>query len=553
VAWVSERKDLLCGLFWMLSLLAYRRYARRPGRGRYALVALCFAAGLMAKPMAVTLPFALLLLDVWPLGRLRTGTDGGGESFSRLIVEKLPLLVLAAASGVITLLASAAGGAMHVAESTSFGLRLANAIVAYGAYLWTTVWPLGLACFYPHPAHTGGVQPLAVTGSALLLTAVTAVAVLSRRRRPWLAVGWLWFLGVLVPTLGLVQVGYQARADRYTYLPSIGLCVAAAWLLDEWVGGRRGRRAMAVGASVVLLVGWMVLTSGQLGHWQSTRALFEHALRVTDDNYVARYGMGIVHDEEGDLRRAEEELRSAVAIWPEFAAAHNRLGLVLQKAGRYEEARGRFERALELVPEFAEAHSNLGSLLERQGDLEGALDHLRTAVRLRPDFARAHNNLGIVYARRNDLIRARAHYERSVELMPDLVEAWSNLGNVFERRGRHREAVARYGTALGLDADHVPALAGLAWLLATSADPQVRDGTGALRRAERCADVTDGRDPGCLEALAAAHAELGQFERAVHWQTEALERTPEWRAAEPRLRLDRYRAGLPLRVPSSGP
>jgi tetratricopeptide (TPR) repeat protein len=579
VAWVAERKDLLAGLFWMLTLLAYGLWARRRGAVRYGLVLACFVLGLTAKPMLVTLPFVLLLLDVWPLRRTEA------ETVRALLVEKLPLFVLSAASVAITLVAQQRGGAMQVSEMWTLSQRLANALIAWVAYLWKTIWPAKLACFYPHPAAVGAGDPflLKALGAAFLLVIVTAHIVSARRRRPYLAVGWFWYLGTLIPVIGIVQVGGQAMADRYTYLPLIGIYIAVAWGLAEWVDRDARRRVVAVGAVAIAVVALAAVTWVQIGHWRNGQTLFEHALRVTRDNYVARNNLGSVFESRGELETAAGQFEEALRIRDDFAPAHNNLGLVLTKQGKPSRAIEHLLRAVRLDPGSAEAQANLGSALQQQGDLDRAAEHFERAVQLEPGHARAHNNIGIIFERRGDLDGAQARYEKALQIAPDFAEAHSNLGNVLlargdlvgararyesalqsrpdfagaqnnlgfvlARMGDHRRAAYHYRRALELRPDLVQAATGLAWLLATSDDAGVRDGEEALVRAGQCVETTLGRDPGCLEALAAAHAELGNFEQAVSEQTRAVSLLPPNRGADLRSRLRLYQSGRPYREP----
>jgi tetratricopeptide (TPR) repeat protein len=579
VAWVAERKDVLAGLFWMLTLLAYGLYARRPGAVRYGLVLACFALGLTAKPMLVTLPFVLLLLDVWPLRRMVVEAS----VVRRRVMEKLPLFALSAASVAITLVAQKGGGAMRASEIWPLGQRLANALIAYVAYLWKTIWPSGLACFYPHPAAVSAdgawIRWALVAG--LLLALATAVAVVAMRRRPHVAVGWFWYLGTLVPVIGIVQVGSQSMADRYTYLPLIGIYIVVAWGLSEWIEKRERFRAFVIPGVAIVLAAFATVTRLQTAHWVDSQALFEHALRVTRGNYVAHNNLGSLFESRGDLVRAEAEFERALHIRPGFPPSNNNLGLVLTKEEDLPRAIEHFARAVAGDPGYAEAHNNLGAALQRQGNIARAAAHFERAVSLDPDHAEAHNNLGVILERRRDLVRATEHYERALRIDPDFAEAHSNLGNVLLSRGDLAGAKARYESALGVRPDFAEAhnnlgfvlarqgdlrgavshyrraleirptlfhaATGLAWALATSVDASLRNGHEALAWAEHCAEATDYRDPTCLETLAAAHAELGDFEQAIRWQSQAVSLFPADHNAALRSRLRLYQSGAPYR------
>lgn len=335
VAWVAERKDVLSAFFWILAMGAYARYALRPSLGRYLLVALAMALGLMAKPMVVTLPFVLLLLDVWPLGRLRF-EPGWGRRLARLAVEKLPLLGLSAAASLVTLQYQTTS--LVDLEVVPWKLRLANAAVSYAAYLGKLLLPRNLAVFYPLPLE---IPAWKAAGAAALIAVLTALAVWRARKAPWLLVGWLWFLGTLVPVIGLVQVGRQAMADRYTYLPSIGLFLAACWGLAELAGDRAGRRAVLAAASVMAILALAAATRAQVRHWSDSVALFQHALEVTEDNYVAHIGLAKALATERDWAGAAEHYRAALALRPGLREV--RLGL--DEARRAAERRKRIRRS----------------------------------------------------------------------------------------------------------------------------------------------------------------------------------------------------------------
>jgi len=410
VAWVAERKDLLSGLFWMTTLWAYSAYVRRPDARRYALVLISFLLGLMSKPILVTLPFVLLLLDVWPLQR---------RDRPRLL-EKLPLFALAAASGVVTVIAQRAGGSVSSVESVPFAMRLANAVASYGTYLWKTLLPLELAYFYPHPAGATTVPPsfwIVTTGSAALLALVTYLAYRGRAR-PFLVVGWLWFLGTLVPVIGLFQVGAQALADRYTYLPLIGVYIGAVWGLAELTDRQPGLTPIVkIGAPVVLVV-LSLLSWHQVSTWKDSRTLFEHAIEVTPNNHVAHTHLGTLLNVAGDLAGAETQYREALRIEPDYADAHSALGIVFGKRGNLVQAARHFEQAVAAAPQHADAHYNLGLVLRSRGDLGGAETRFREAIRLRPGFARAWFGLGQILENRGDRPGAVESYRRAVAINP---------------------------------------------------------------------------------------------------------------------------------------
>jgi Flp pilus assembly protein TadD len=418
VAWVSERKDVLSGAFFFLTLHAWLAYTRRPGAGRYLAVAALFVLGLLAKPMLVTLPLVLLLLDAWPLGRLAPGGDGRGGAgrAARLIVEKLPLIGIAAASSVLTWLAQSAGGATASPEVVPLGGRVANALVSYVLYLFRTVWPSGLAAFYPHPVLAGdGIPAWEIAGAVVLLVALTALAVRERSRRPYLLFGWLWFLGTLVPVIGLVQVGEQGLADRYTYLPLVGLSVAVAWGAAELLGRFR-RPALAWGAAVIPLVALAGVARAQAATWRDSVALHGRALEVTERNWVAWNGLGDALADAGRPQEAIGAYREALRIRPRLATALNGLGAAYGQLGAHAEAIAPLEQALRIRPEYADAWYNLGTAHGSLGRHARAAECFRAALRIRPDDARAWQNLGVASLLSGDLDGAR----ESLEALRDL-------------------------------------------------------------------------------------------------------------------------------------
>lgn len=378
VGWVAERKDLLSALFGLLALWAYAGYVRRPGSGRFGLVFGCMALGLTAKPMLVTLPAVLLLLDVWPLGRLPA-------QWRRVAWEKLALLALSLMSAGITLAVQSAGGAVKPLEDIPMAARLGNAVVAYAVYLRKAVWPVDLAPFYPHPEVQMPVAP--VVGAAALLVGLTVLAVGSARRRPYLLVGWLWYLGTLVPVIGLVQVGWQSLADRYTYLPLIGIYLAVVWGLADLAKAWRVPGWLPAGAGVVVLGLCVWLTRAQTAVWHDSATLWRHALAVTRDNYVAHNHLGLPQLDAMRLDEAEANFRAAVRLRPDYAEAHNNLAATLMGTNQLDEAERHLRTALELYPRMAVARSNLGLVLQRQGRLDEAIVSLRQAVKLEPGNA----------------------------------------------------------------------------------------------------------------------------------------------------------------------
>ena len=488
VAWIAERKDLLCALFFFLAVGAYVRYARRPGAARYLAVALFMALSLLAKPMSVTLPFVLLLLDVWPLGRLSlpgsAGDDGATDprnpGVRRILAEKAPLLLLAAGSSAMTFLAQRGGGAVRSLEALSVPDRVANALASYAGYLGKAAWPVSLSVFYPHPG--GSLSAWAVAGSALLLAAVTAATAAQARKRPYLAVGWLWFLGTLVPVIGLIQVGAQGMADRYTYLPLVGIFVMVTWGGSELAGRLRlpWPAAAAVAAVVLSLLG--LQTWRQAGYWRSSDALFTRALEVTEGNFVACQHLGAVRLREGRTDEALSLLGESVRLEPVNYQSRNLLGMALARANREDEALQQFQWAATMYPSDPQAYFETAVILARRGRTGDAIGLLRTSLALDPDsaavrmklgnllmgegkareasvqFAEAARldpgspvvryNLGVALEGLGDPQGAADQYREAIRLRPEYGSAHNNLGVILFREGRRDEAIAHLREAL---------------------------------------------------------------------------------------------------------
>jgi tetratricopeptide (TPR) repeat protein len=385
VAWIAERKDVLSGFFWILTMWAYAWYAAAPSPVRYAAVAAAFVAGLLSKPMVVTLPFVLLLLDVWPLRRVVSG------GWRPLILEKVPLVVLSLASSIVTFVVQREAGAVRALEVLPLDRRIAAAVVGYAEYVFKTVWPVDLAVLYPHPAMVPVWQVVAA-GSGLTL--ITAAAVWYRRQRPYIAVGWFWFLGTLVPVIGLVQVGTQRIADRYLYLPSIGLFIVAVWGTAALATRLRvPRRALATAALSVIAT-FSVLAHRQVEHWENSVGLWEHTLRVTDNNSRAHAHLGHALSAEARHDEAIAQFQRALALRPDYPEALNYLGAALARRGEAEAAVPMFRRALELAPALPHARANLATALAQSGQIEEAIVEYREAVRVTPNDLQARVNLG---------------------------------------------------------------------------------------------------------------------------------------------------------------
>ncbi len=568
VAWVAERKDVMSGLLFMLTLWLYARYAERPASwGRYLLVVASFALGLTAKPMLVTLPFVLLLLDYWPLGRLGPPREDSQEGAAtpprekgdrhhlceapsgpfrqmvpvtffppkivqghlvRLVVEKIPLFVLAAASCVVTLAANR--NTMKPLEQPAILCRVAHAAVAYVAYLGKMIYPAGLAIPYPLPK---GPPPVWETVAAVaLLLAISTAVFAARRQCPYLLFGWLWYLGTLVPVIGLVQVGCEGMADRFTYLTQIGLYVAVAWgavhVAGCWPSCRRPLAAVAVLVVVVLMgCAWQ-----QTHYWRDSETLWKHTLECVPRNPIAHYNLGLACADCGQVDEAIKHYQKALDFNSGYVEAHNNLGNVLAGLGQIDKAIAQYRTALEINPDYANAHYNLGLALAGRGHIDEAIEHYRRAVEINPDYLEAHNNLGSVLAARGQVDEAIEHYRKALKIRPDAI-SHNNLGSALAGCGQVDEAIAQYREALKIKPDYAEAHYNLGNALA---------GCGHLDEAivhYRKALELRPDDPIAQNNLASALVGRGQVDEAITHYREALKLKPDYLEAH-------YNLGLAL-------
>jgi protein O-mannosyl-transferase len=445
VAWVAERKDVLSTMFGLLALLAYTAYARKPAAGRYLAVFALFAASLLSKPMLVTLPLLLLLIDWWPLGR---------RGVRRLVLEKIPLLVLVALSAAATIWAQRQGGAVVAVEQLPLGLRLANAAVSYVRYLAKTVWPVNLAVFYPFPLH--GIAAWKVVASVAAVAMVTAGVILLRKRSPWLVVGWCWYVAALLPVIGIVQVGMQAMADRYMYIPMIGLLIAIAW---ECAGMK-----WAPAAAIAALLVCAVLSWRQAQVWRNGLTLFAHAVEVTRDNFVAHDNLGVELDRNGEFDKALEQYRETLRIKPgdrhgeqNYAQATFAKAERLYTEGKSAEALPLFREGLHYRPRNATARLYMGLILTGQNQLAAAISEFQQAIRIDPTQAKAYSGLGVALARAGQPLAALQAFTDCIRHGGASVEAYYDLGLVQAALGRNQEALASFDAALQLQPDFRPA------------------------------------------------------------------------------------------------
>jgi tetratricopeptide (TPR) repeat protein len=448
VAWVAERKDVLCGFFFLLALIAYTRYAKAPSPGRYLWVMAALVLALLSKPMATTLPLLLLIADRWPLQR--------AEPWRRLVREKIPMFAISAAAAAATLWAQLVGGAVAGFQGLPAGLRIENALVSYAAYLGKTIWPVNLAVFYPFPMH--GIPLWRIAAASTLLLAISCLAWRTRRDHPWIAAGWVWFVVMLLPVIGLVQAGMQAMADRYLYLPMIGLLFAITWELARL---RAAQWAAPFALAACAAVSWH-----QIPFWRDGIALWSHTLAVTTDNFVAHDNLGVELDALGRPEDALRQYREALRIQPgdrigegNYAQANFAQGERLFTAGQRDAALGAFREGLRHRPANALAHSYVAAILTQQNQLTAAIGEFRAALALDPKLARAQMGLGVALARSGQMEAAVFALQESVRDDPSSVEAHYDLGLIEAALGKRDEAVRSFDRALRLDPEYAPARA----------------------------------------------------------------------------------------------
>ncbi|GFO54261.1 O-GlcNAc transferase [Geomonas sp. Red276] len=469
VAWVAERKDVLSAFFLVLTLLAYRGYAARPGLPRYLATLACFALGLMAKPMLVTLPFLMMLFDCWPLERITifAGSSPDRErvpqvALARALWEKVPFLILSAVSSVLTL-AAQRESAMVSLEKLPVSVRLGNAVVSYLRYLEKTFWPVKLTIFYP--LSLSGMEPWRYAAAGMVLALVTVAAVVLARRYPYLPFGWFWFVGSLVPVIGLVQVGGQAMADRYSYTPHIGLFVMVVWLAGDLRGKLRLSRAhgaLICGCVVAVLAGLSFMRAAQ---FRDAGTLFSDAVRVDARNYLAYTMLGVSLQEAGDSQAALGAFREAVRVNPDYLEARFGGATALEQLGRKGEAMAELRSLLAAHPEYTKARLSLASDLADSGRVDEAIAHLSTALERDPRSAVAHHNMAVAFEMKGDAGQAISHYGKAIALDPGYVECYGNLGDLQLASGNRAAAVESYTRALRIDPGYLPARQSLQTLL----------------------------------------------------------------------------------------
>jgi tetratricopeptide (TPR) repeat protein len=603
VAWVAERKDLLCTFFFLLALSAYARYAGRsvisnqwsvtsdqksgtPVAGKalrttghrslitdhrlpfYFLSLGCFALGLMSKPMAVSLPFVLLLLDYWPLRRFELRAPGSRIKIALpLLWEKIPFFALAMVASALTILAQGHAGAVVAMADLPFAPRCGNALVSYLRYAGKLLWPHDLAVIYPYIPQ----WPLWLIGCAAgWLLAISWLALKLRRQAPYLPVGWFWYLGTLVPVIGLVQVGEQAMADRYTYIPSIGFFMVICWAAPQFLRHWPLRKLALVSSAAVVLCACAWLTRAQAAYWRDSVSLFEHAVAVTRDNYIAHSTLGAGLAARNRLDEAIDHLHIALRLNPGHGGTHDNLGLALARLGRYDEAAVQYHSALMINPRDVRAHYNLANAFNpefvdedavaapasaRKTDIQQAREHYLSTLALDPDFVSARINLGNLEASVGDYDAAIRCYQEALRTDPRSAQAHYDLAATLTdplvKLDKKNELVVKHlREALRWKPDWVEALNNLAWMLATHAKKEIRNGPEAVRLATRACELTGYQNARVVGTLDAAYAEAGRFAEAIDTARKdcalALAAGENELADAARTRLELYQAGKPF-------
>jgi len=500
-------------------LIAYVAYTRRQTVGSYLTISILFACGLMSKPMLITTPFILLLLDYWPLQRFEAST------VSKLILEKVPLFALSIGSCVATLWAQ--NFALGSTEFLPLQWRITNAVFSYFEYVRQMFWPTDLIPFYVHPE--GRLEMCRLLLAAIILIALTAIAFIRRRKNPYLIVGWLWYLVMLIPVIGIVQVGLQGHADRYTYLPQIGLYIALTWLAADVARRLPHRKEILaiVGGGIVIILS--ACAWKQTTYWRDSETLWTRALAVTTDNDVALTNLGTLLMERGQLDDALSYFQSALAVRSRSEHRHYNLSLAL-------------------------IHDSVGNVLARKGRLNDAIAHFRQAIELRPDFPDAHYNLGTALFQKGDLDGAIAQWRTTLSIHPYDSGAHTSLGNALVQKGLLREAVDHYERALQSDPDSILPLNNLAWVMSTGPDDSLRNDEVAVQLATKANQLSKESNPVFIRTLAAAYAQAGQFEKAIETARRASEQANAQGAHDLAVQIredvDLYQRRTPFRDPS---
>jgi len=533
VAMIAERKDVLCTFFWMLTLLSYTTYTAQQKAGWYFVTLAGFVLGLLAKPMAVTLPFVLLLLDFWPLERFKTpaGRVVKGPQWRltvlRLILEKTPFFVLSAIASWVTVLAQLSKGAVAAPEVYPLAQRVANAAVSYVSYLGKTIWPHPLVVFYPYRTLIAHWQFIA---ALLLITAVTALVLIGFRKHSFLIVGWLWYLGTLVPVIGLVQVGDQAMADRYTYIPLIGIFILIAWGGAEILKNRRYKAFVCAAASAVIFPILMVLTWVQISYWSDGITLFRHAAGIFENSWVLHNNLGAALHRKGNSAAAIQQFKITLDLSPGNADAHYNLGVLFGNQGKPVQAVAHYRKTLQMKPDHLEALNNLGGeLIVRGGDAAEGIKYCQRALEIDPEHANAHSNIAVALTAAGKVDEAIEHYRQALGLMPGNVKLQHALGNLLVQKGRLQEAKNYYARALELDPESEKAHRMMGDFLADLGDFKGAEVyySAAVRLSSGNADI--------FNKLGVTHIRQGNIQEAIVFFQEALRLAPDHQNARQNL------------------
>ena len=547
VAWASERKTVLSGLFWFLTIAVYIWYTKRPNIGRYISVFLVYALSIMTKPVVVTLPLVLLLLDYWPLKRLNWGSPPAEKTVSagRLLMEKVPLLLLSAFLSVMTFIAQQQGGTVATLGNISLVCRIANMFMSYIKYILKMIWPSGLAVPYPYPQTN--LSNAAAVVCVLLFVLITVSSIYIGRRRKYAAVGWLWYVGTLVPMGGLVQVGSQAMADRYMYITMPGLLIIAGWAVKDLIANRPQWRVITAALVAVALPTMVILTRMQVRYWQNDMTLFERTLAVTENNALAENIYGQALSKEGRFSEAESHLSKAIQLCPTSFDTRNKLGMVFLKTGKVNEAIACFNKTLQQKKDSADAYYGLAAASGLQKKYDDAIKYLTTVLKLDPQYPDAHNKMGIALLAMGKPNEAIVHLDEALRINSNQPDVYVNLGLAYSQLGRYAPAVRNWTRAAELKPNSAEILNNLAWLLATASDASVQDANKAIELAQRACELTGNEKAGILDTLAAAYAASGRFEDAARTAQQAINAAKaggrEELAGEIQNRMELYKEG----------
>ena len=557
VAWAAERKTVLSGLFWFLTMAAYIHYARKPRFGRYLVVLLVFGLCIMTKPIVITLPLVLLLLDYWPLDRIRWGHQHNKKARSRpdqksigwLTAEKIPLLAISAILGVLTVIAQQSGDAISTLDKVPLDSRIANAFVSYVKYIGKLVWPSDLAVFYP-PSHLNLLNTTTVF-CAFIFIMISAISIYIGRRKKYIAVGWLWFAGTLVPMIGLVQVGEQAMANRYMYLPMLGLLIIIAMAGKELIGKLPQLKTIAAITGVTAILSLLILTQMQVRHWRNSISLFEYTLSVTENNAGAENSYGCALFNEDRISEAERHFNNALRIDPEFDPVLPHLARIYMKEGKYNEAISLYEKLIKRNYGTAEIYYNLAMALGIQEKYNDSIKYFNKSLELNPYDADTHNKMGIILLAAGKTDDSIGQFNESLRIKADQSVVYENLGTAYSQLGKYEPAIQNWTRAIELNPDNIDALDKAGWFLAVRGKASAENANQAIVYAQRACELTKYADPAFMDTLGAAYATASRFAEAKATAEKALKLARETGqndladAIENRIKL--YEAGQPYR------